>query len=285
MNLFYDDRDDYVHQQRGSRILYWLDDLNGIPIADLQSNSDDGFFFSVAGSISDYAELVVDRPNLRDRSEERLPLMSLASVLDRLSAKAVDVPMSRTWRLAWNEPIPDDIVYPLFVRASDSSLKLGGAISRVRNANELLLEAEEIRRLLGWNSLVLAREWKECVPAGTGTYGVLPQEIRVWVVDGKAFAWSFQHLKEVPLPMGFPPSAADLQQLSAYAERVAAAFESRCLVVDFACEVHRGWTFVDAGSASSAMTDHEGVFKAVASKLIGKNFPFHSDKVGGRFSA
>ncbi len=283
MNLFYDDRDDSVHQRRGSRILYWLDDLKGIPIAESQSDSDDGFFFSVAGSISDYAELVADHPNLRDRAEERLPLMSLASVLDCLAAKSVDVPMSRTWRLAWNEPIPDDIVYPLFVRASDSSLKLGGAISRVRNANELLLEAEEIRRLLGWNAMVIAREWKECVPAGTGTYGVLPQEIRVWVVDGKPFAWSFQHLKEVPLPAGFPPTTADLQQLATYAERVAVAFASRCLVVDFAREVQRGWTFVDAGSASSAVTDHEGVFKAVASKLIGKKFPFHSDKVGGLF--
>jgi len=280
MNLFYDDRDDSVHRQSGSRILYWLDDLNGKPIGD--SNAvDDGFFFSLAGSISDYEELVAERPNLRDRAEERLPLMSLASVLDRMAAKSVDVPMSRTWRLFWNEPIPEDIVYPLFVRASDSSLKLGGAISRVRNSSELLLEAEEIRRLLSWNAIVIAREWKECVPAGTGNYGVLPQEIRVWIVDGKPFVWSFQHLKEVPLPVGFPPSQSDLQQLSAYAERVASAFESRCIVVDFAREVQRGWTFVDAGAGSSAVTDHEGVFKAVASKLIGKKFLFNPDKVGG----
>lgn len=283
MNLFYDDRDDSVHQRRGSRILYWLDDLNAHPIAESESNSEDGFFFSVAGSISDYAELVADRPNLRDRADERLPLMSLASVLDCMVAKSVEVPMSRTWRLTWNEPIPDDIAYPLVVRASDSSLKLGGAVSRVRNSSELHLEAEEIRRLLGWNAIVIAREWKECVPAGTGTYGVLPQEIRVWVVDGKPFAWSFQHLKEVPSPIGFPPSAADLQQLTALAEKVAIAFESRCLVVDFAREVQRGWTFVDAGAGSSAVTDHEGVFKAVASKLIGKKFSFHSDKVGGLF--
>ena len=281
MNLFHDDRDDSVHQRRGSRILYWLDDLNAKPIAD--SEPDEGFFFSAAGSISDYAEMVADRPNLSDRAEERLPLMSLASVLDSMATSSVDVPMSRTWRLAWNEPIPEDVVYPLFVRASDSSLRLGGTVSRVRNANELTLEAEEIRRLLGWNALVIAREWKECVPAGTGTYGVLPQEIRLWVVDGKPFAWSFQHLKAVPSPIGFPPSKGDLLLLAGYAEQVAVAFESRCIVIDFAREVHRGWTFVDAGSGSSAVTDHEGVFKAVASRLIGKKFSFHADSVGGLF--
>lgn len=53
MNLFYDDRDDSVHQRLGSRILYWLDDLGGIPIGESESD-DEGFVFSVAGSISDY---------------------------------------------------------------------------------------------------------------------------------------------------------------------------------------------------------------------------------------
>ena len=280
MNLFYDDRDDSVHQRRGSRILYWLDDLGARPVSDSETD-EEGFLFSVAGAISDYADLVADRPNFRDRAEERLPLMSLEAILDRMIAASVDLPISRTWRLAWNEPLPDDIVYPLVVRASDSSLKLGGSISRIRNANELQLEAEELRRMLGWNALVIAREWKECVEAGTGTYGTLPQEIRLWVIDGKPFAWSFHHLKDISKPMGFPPSKSELTKIAGYAERVAVAFNSRCLVVDFANELHRGWTFVDAGLGSSAGTDHEGVFKAVASKLRGKSFPFHSDAVGG----
>ena len=70
MNLFYDVRDDSVHQRLGSRILYWLDDLGGIPIGESESD-DDGFVFSVAGSISDYEELVADRPNIRDRARDR----------------------------------------------------------------------------------------------------------------------------------------------------------------------------------------------------------------------
>jgi hypothetical protein len=198
-----------------------------------------------------------------------------------MSAEAVDVPMSRTWRLAWNESLPADLIYPLFVRASDSSLKLGGSVARVRNATELQLETEELRRLLGWNAVVVVREWKECHPAGTGTYGTLPQEVRIWVIDGKSFAWSFQHLQAIPKPAGFPPSNEDLSHLGLLAEKVAIAFSARCVVIDFARELERGWTFVDAGSGSSASTDHEGVFKAVASKLIGKKFKSHSDATGG----
>ncbi len=280
MNLFYDERDDAVHQRRGSRILYWLDDLKAIPISESEPD-DAGFLFSVAGAISDFEDLVVDRPLIYDRVEDRLPLMSLESVLDRMSAASIEVPMSRTWRLAWNDALPEDLVYPLLVRASHSSLKLAGSVSRVRNASELQLEAAEVRRLLGWNALVMARELKECVPAGTGTYGTMPQEIRVWVIDGNPFAWSFQHLKDIPKPDGFPPSQSDLLHLSSLAEKVASAFGSRCIVVDFARELQRGWTFIDAGSGSSASTDHEGVFKAVASKLCGKNFLFHSNPVGG----
>jgi hypothetical protein len=111
MNLYYDDRDDSVHQRLGSRILYWLDDLGAKPIGESDFD-EEGFLFSVAGGISDYETLLEDRPNFRDRPEERLPLMSLAGVLDGLIAASVDLPMSRTWRLSWNEPIPDDIVYP-----------------------------------------------------------------------------------------------------------------------------------------------------------------------------
>jgi len=282
MNLFYDERDDSVHQRLQSRILYWLDDLRAIPISESEPDAE-GFLFSVAGSISDYEDLVVDRPLIRDRAEERLPLMSLASVLDRLDVLKVDVPISRTWRLAWNVTLPDDLVYPLVVRPSDSSLKLAGSVSRVRNATELQLEAAELRRLLGWSALVIAREWKECIHAGTGTYGTLPQEIRVWVIDGEPFAWSFQHLRDIPKPDGFPPSSSDLILLKSLAKLVATAFDARCIVVDFARELQRGWTFIDAGSGSAASTDNEGVFKAVASKLCGKNFPFHSNSVGGAF--
>ena len=78
-------------------------------------------------------------------------------------------------------------------------------------------------------------------------------------------------------------SLADLHALSVLADRTATAFKSRCVYVDFAREVERGWTFVDAGPGSCASTDHEGVFKAVASRLIEKKFAFRNDSVGGVF--
>ena len=80
MELFYDERDDALHEARGSRILYWLDDLGAKPLT--EANDSEGFLFAGARDMEDYARLVSGFPLLRDLPDERAPLMRLDSVLD-----------------------------------------------------------------------------------------------------------------------------------------------------------------------------------------------------------
>jgi hypothetical protein len=178
---------------------------------------------------------------------------------------------------------PADLTYPLFVRTAHTSLKLGGRVSRVRNASELITEAAELQRVLGWDALILAREWCEFAEAGAGAYGPVPQEVRVWIVDGVPCAWSFHYLNVLPAPKGFPPSADDLQKLHILATRIGAAFYSRCVVADFARLRRGGWVFVEAGPGSCAGTAHEDVFKAVAARLRGEPLSVYPSPVGGAF--
>jgi hypothetical protein len=282
MELFYDECDDATHEARGSQILYWLDDLGAKPLREAR-RGDLGFVFAGARPIQDYQRLVTPYPLVRDRPEERAPLLRLDSVLDALASAGVDVPTPRTWRLPLDAPLPEDLTFPLFVRTAHSSLKLGGRVSRVRSGAELEAEAVELRRALGWDALILAREWHQFAQAGAGVYGPIPQEVRVWVVDGRPYAWSFHYLNVFSSPKGFPPSAEDLRLLEALAGRVGRAFRSRCVVADFAREVGGGWAFIEAGPGSCAGTAHEGVFKAVAAKIRGENRPIPPDDVGGTF--
>lgn len=282
MELFYDERDDEAHEARGSQILYWLDDLGAKPLAEARP-SDRGFLFAGARPIDDYERLVAPYPLLRDRAEERAPLLRLDWTLNALDAARADVPTPKTWRLPLDAPLPDDLTYPLFLRTAHTSLKLGGRVSRVRRESELVAEAAELRRVLGWDALILAREWCELAEAGTGSYGPVPREIRVWVVDGSPYAWSFHYLNVLPGPQGFPPAPADLSELAALAARVGAAFGSRCVVADFARRKRGGWVFIEAGPGSCAGTAHEGVFKAVAARLRGEVPSLRSDSVGGLF--
>jgi hypothetical protein len=282
MDLFYDERDDAAHEARGSQILYWLDDLGAKPLGEARVG-DPGFVFAGARPIEDYQRLVAARPLLRDRPEERAPLLRLDSVLDALESAQADVPAPRTWRLPLDTPLPKDLCFPVFVRAAQSSWKLGGRISRVRNRTELQEEAAELRRALGWDALILAREWRKLAPAGAGVYGPIPQEVRVWVVDGLPYAWSFHYLNILATPKGFPPAEEDLRLLQALARRVGMAFRSRCVVVDFAREVGGSWTFIEAGPGSCAGTAHEEVFKAVASRLRGEGRHARPDAVGAVF--
>jgi len=282
MNLFFDERDDAAHEARGSQLLYWLDDLGAKPLTEARPD-DVGFLFAGARPADDYTRLVARYPFLRDRPEERAPLMRLDSILDALAEAGVEVPTPRTWRLPLDTPLPDDLTYPLFVRAAHTSLKLGGQVSRVRRESELESEAAELRRVLGWDALILAREWCELAEAGSGVYGPIPQEVRVWIVDGIPFAWSFHYLNVLPMPLGFPPSPANLNVLHELASRVGSAFRSRCVVADFARRKRGGWLFIEAGPGSCASTAHEDVFKAVAAKLRGDTLSVRTNQVGGIF--
>src|SRR5215218_4752975 len=99
MQLFYDERDDASHEARGSRILYWLDDIEAKPLSEA-GIGEEGFVFAGARPIDDYRRLVAKHPAVRDRPEERAPLLRLDHVLDALERAAVRVPTPRTWRLS-----------------------------------------------------------------------------------------------------------------------------------------------------------------------------------------
>jgi hypothetical protein len=278
--LIYDPRDDAYHERIGSQILYWLDDLGAVPPGEADPASE-GFLFAGARPIGDYRELVGRLPLVRDRPDEREPLLRLDSVLEAIDRAGVPVAMPRTWVLLLDAPLPDDLSFPLFVRTAETSWKKGGRISRVATAGELLDEAAELRRGLGWDAAVLAREWLELAVAGEGRYGPVAQEIRVWAVDGVPAAWSFHHLHVVPSPRGFPPSPGELAVLRGLAAQVALAFRSRLVVADFARGDSGGWWFIEAGPGSCAGTAHEAVFKAVAKRLRGEADELEGDATGG----
>jgi len=284
VELFYDERDDPFHEARGSQILYWLDDLGAKPLSEARQD-EEGFLFAGYRSNAEYRELIVRYPLLRDRPEEREPLLRLDSVLDVLAAKGVNVRTPRTWRLPLDAPIPADLTYPLFVRTAVSSWKRGGKFSRVESQKELESEVALLRRTLGWDALVLIREWVELAPAGEGRHGPVPQEVRVWAVDGVPLAWSFHYLNVLPTPHGFPPPESDLRIIAELARSVVSAFQSRLVVADFAHLRDGGWCFIEAGPGSCAGTSHETVFKAVVGRLLGKQSALAADMVGGPFPA
>ncbi len=84
----------------------------------------------------------------------------------------------------------------------------------------------KLRRALGWDALILARRWHNLAEAGTGIYGPIPQEIRVWIVDKRPIAWCFHYLNVLNSPKGFPPSGADLRSVYKLAEKVGTVFDS-----------------------------------------------------------
>lgn len=280
MYLFYDERDASFHESHGSQILYWLDDLGARPLKEA-TVADEGFLFAGARSIDDYRRLTASHPLIRDRPEEREPLLRLDNVLEALERAHVQVPAPRTWRLPLDAPLPPDLTFPLFLRTAESSWKLGGKISRVRNVAELEDEAAALRRALGWNSVILAREWLDLAAAGASVYGPVAQEVRTWLVDGAPVAWSFHYLNVIKQPEGFPPSERDLHSLTEFATKIGSAFSSRLVVADFARLHGGGWCFIEAGPGSCAGTAHEAVFKAVVSQLAGLTHALSPDRVGG----
>jgi hypothetical protein len=280
LQLLYDSRDDSYHERVGSQILYWLDDLDAAPLGEGDPASD-GFLFAGARPIEDYRKLVAAFPRVRDRPREREPLLRLDTVLRTLEQAGVRLSMPRTWVLPLDAPLPEDLSFPLFVRTAVSSWKKGGRISRVRTRAQLQDEAAALRRALGWDAHILAREWLDLVPAGEGRYGPISQEVRTWVVDAVPAAWSFHYMHIVPEPAGFPPTAADVAILRHLAREVASAFHSRLVVADFARDRDGRWWFMEAGPGSCAGTGHEQVFKAVARRLRGEAVELQVDALGG----
>ena len=240
-----------------------------------------GFLFAGARPIEDYRNLVAEYPLIRDRPDEREPLLRLDSVLTAVHRAGGSVPSPRSWILPLDAPLPDDLTFPLFLRTAETSMKKGGNISRVRNRTELVTEADELRRALGWDATILARQWLDLEPAGEGHYGPVPQEVRVWVVDGVPAAWSFHYTQAVAKPAGFPPTADELAVLRQQAVVVASAFQSRLVAADFARGRDGTWWWIEAGPGSCAGTAHEQVFKALASRVKGEPMDFDGDAVGG----
>lgn len=192
MGIFYDSRD-RAAARAGDRRLKWLFELGAQPLEEATAK-DRGFVFAGARAIEDYRNLLAQFPHLRDQPNDREPLLELDKVLEALEVVGIDVPTPRTWLIPLDAPIPRDLRYPLFVRTARSSWKLGGQISKVRNEPELVAEMEALRRAIQWDAVILAREWVDLAPAGAGAYGKIPQEVRVWIVDGVPFAWSFHYL-------------------------------------------------------------------------------------------
>lgn len=280
MELFYDERDDSYHEARGSQILYWLDDLGAKPFSEATETAE-GFLFAGYRSDADYRQLVAKHSLIRDRPNEREPLLRLDVILDTLDLAGVRLPTPKTWRLPLDASLPEDITFPLFVRTTTSSWKRGGQFSRVKSTKELEAEAAALRRTLGWDVLILAREWMELEPAGDGRYGPVPQEVRVWCVDQVPTAWSFHYLNVLRSPRGFPLAPSDLTTLAIQAGQLASAFHSRLVVADFARLRTGNWCFIEAGPGSCAGTGHEAIFKAVARRLRGESHQLPADMTGG----
>jgi hypothetical protein len=277
IQLFYDERD-RVLASHGDRRLKWLYESGARPIAEATAH-DEGFLFTGVRPMDDYRSLVGRLPLVRDRPEEREPLLQLDTVLQALEGSGIPTP--RTWSIGIDDPVPGGLTYPLFVRTVKTSWKLGGNVSKVRNERELVAEMEALRNKIEWDATILAREWVELAPAGAGVYGKIPQEVRVWIVDGLPSAWSFHHLAAIAAPAGFPPKAKDLETLRGWATAVGKRFRSRLVCADFAKRTRGGWILIEAGPGSAAGTAHEAVFKAMAGRLAGQRTRDFRDSVGG----
>src|SRR5690606_30468391 len=158
VKLFYDPRDQGPGDQRGDRRLYWLDDLGALPFAEA-TPADEGFLFAGERGTDDYERLVRRLPRVRDRPEERAPLLRLDGVLEPVAPTGAATASPRTWHLRLDAPLPHDLRFPLFLRTPQSWWKLGGKISRVRDERELQEECMALRRSFQWDATILAREW------------------------------------------------------------------------------------------------------------------------------
>lgn len=282
MKLVYDSNDLINARKLKDDRLKWLRELGAVDLCELRP-ADSGFLFSYEHG-TDHLKKQVDRfPHVHDRPAERHELVNLDDVLARLFEADVDVPAPRSWVIGADDRVPTDLSFPLFVRTPKSSWKRGGDQGKVRNLKELNDESALLRKVFGWDTPIIAREWLNIAPAGHWMFGEAPQEIRTWVLDGKPTAWSFHYLHAVESPAGFPPSDSDLQQLELMASTVAGPFQSRLVAADFVRDMNGDWQFMEAGPGAVAGTAHEEVFKYVARTMIGESAALRADDVGGAF--
>jgi hypothetical protein len=280
LKLLYDKHDLPFARRLQDERFRWLREIGAVELEDVELDKT-GFLFGYQQSMEALHKQVDDRPNVRDRPEEREELLLLDNVLQRFGQTGVTVPTPRTWVIQVDDSLPADIEFPLFVRTATSSWKRGGHQGKARNPKELEDEIGLLRRMFGWNATILARKWLDLAVAGKWMYGNAPQEVRIWIVDKVPVAWSFHYIHVVKNPKGFPPSRNDLALLRQLGEKVATPFGSRLIAADFVRDRKGQWQFVEAGPGACSGTGHEAVFKFVARKLIGETGELTGDEVGG----
>lgn len=145
MKLLYDENDLLHAAKLRDKRFTWLEELGASQLAG-STLDDAGFLFGYDDGDEHYRRLVENRPNVRDRPEERQELTRLDHVLQRLHDSRIDVPTPRTWILNVDEPAPDDLAFPVFVRTAKSSWKRGGGQSRANSLAQLNEEIELLRR-------------------------------------------------------------------------------------------------------------------------------------------
>jgi len=280
MELLYDKHDLPDSQRLGDERFAWLAYLGAREISECPDDTQ-GFLFGYDRGAEVYRNLALGRPGLRDRPEEREELTDLSVVLGELGQHGCDIPTPKTWLIAVDDLFPEDLQFPLFVRTPKSSWKRGGAQSRVKNQQQLGEEMELLRRVFGWDTPILARQWIDVAVAGNWMFGDAPQEIRVWIVDQRPVAWSFHYLHVVPAPEGFPPGHDDLRKICGWAEAIGSVFGSRLICADFIRDRRGQWSFLEAGPGAVCGTAHREVFKYVAECVRGTSATLKGDSVGG----
>jgi hypothetical protein len=260
MDLYYDERDEA--RQFGPR-LSWLEDVGALPSA-LCDGEAEGFLFSFSNNADDYCRLIAGRPHLDDQPGDRIPLLTLSSVSEKIIASGVKIPLARTWLVDSNLDL-NSLSYPVLVRPNRPFLDrhITEAVYEDRKALGAALERKDSRDLVVQSYIVLQPGLMDKIA-----------RFRVWVIDQKAHGWSLENQKETP-------TLSDRQILRQASESIAPFFGTRLLTIDFARLKAGGWVLFEAGPGSMARSEHEELFKSVALTLAGRRSSFRQNSLGG----
>jgi hypothetical protein len=279
MNLLFD-KDDEQRALKGDARFQWLRQIGATLLEDADAD-EPGFLFGYDQGESALERQLRGHPHVHDRPDERAELTGLDNILSAMVIGAADIPTPRSWVLRIDDPEPDDLVFPLFVRTARSSWKRGGEAAKVSSRRQLADEIALLRRSFQWDATIVARVWLDLAPAGEWPFGEVPQEVRVWIVNREPVAWSFHYLAAVRNPRGFPPLPQELRLLHVYSQAIGKLFRSRLIAADYAKDRTGKWHFLEAGPGGCSGTAHEAVFKAVARTLRGEVVAWHGDECGG----